>query len=75
METSSLRTWIIADTNYFLHFQQPDQNNWKSLVSADVIELVIPMTVIDELDKHKNSSSTKIRSRAKTTIAKIRASL
>lgn len=54
---STNQTWIIADTNYFLHFQYPDQIDWNSLVSSKKITLVIPMIVIDELDKHKNAPS------------------
>lgn len=66
------QTWIIADTNYFLHFQQPDQIDWNTLVSSKQINLVVPMTVIDELDKHKNAPSSKLRSRAKAVIAKLK---
>lgn len=66
------QTWIIADTNYFLHFKQPDQIDWSSLVSAKQVTLVVPMTVIDELDKHKNAPSNKLRSRAKDTISKLK---
>ncbi len=68
----SNQTWVIADTNYFLHFQYPDQIDWNALVSSKQIILVVPVTVIDELDKHKNASSAKLRSRAKSTIAKLR---
>lgn len=69
---STNQTWIIADTNYFLHFQYPDQIDWNLLVSSKKITLVIPMIVIDELDKHKNAPSAKLRSRAKSVIAKLK---
>lgn len=72
MSRTTEQTWIIADTNYFLHFRQPDQIDWSSLVSSKQVTLVVPMTVIDELDKHKNASSNKLRTKAQAIITKLK---
>ncbi len=46
--------YIVLDTNIFIHFRDFDQINWSELVgnNQDYI-ILIPPTVIDELDRHK----------------------
>ena len=63
--------YIFLDTNYFLHFQAFDDVDWKKVVKADNLTIVIVSTVISELDKKKTDTNQKIRKRAKTNLNKI----
>ena len=64
--------YIVLDTNIFIHFRDFDQINWSELVgnNQDYI-ILIPPTVIDELDRHKYNKNQKISKRAKRILPKI----
>jgi hypothetical protein len=67
---------VVADTNVYLHHTNTfDHMDWNSLLdmyvrSFDDIRLVIPLLVIDELDRSKQGQRD-VRSRARTTLATI----
>ena len=71
---------VVADTNIYLHHTNTfDRIDWSSLLdmyvrSFDDIRLVIPLLVIDELDRLKGGQRD-IRSRARTTLTTISALL
>jgi rRNA-processing protein FCF1 len=55
---------VVIDTNLFLHYKQPDQLDWSAL-QEEAIEVVVPSTVIRELEKAKTFGKTeRIRNRA-----------
>lgn len=63
---------IYIDTNIFLHFRFFDQIDWLRVLEADQVEIRLPSTVIQELDKHKyNNNSPKIGQRATKVIKKL----
>jgi hypothetical protein len=45
---------FFLDTNVFLECKNLEDLDWKNAVGADDIRLVVPMTVVNELDKLKN---------------------
>ncbi|MBZ0277307.1 MAG: hypothetical protein K8I60_14260 [Anaerolineae bacterium] len=55
-----------------MQFQTFDEVDWPKVVDADEVCLVVPLTVIDELDKHKNDPiSDRRRKRARLIIGKL----
>jgi hypothetical protein len=60
---------VVADTNVYLHHARPFEDlDWRHLAQAreyDQVNLVIPLLVVDELDRAK---SGKARTRARTTL-------
>jgi rRNA-processing protein FCF1 len=61
----------VLDTNTLEHFQLPDSIDWQTLVAQDQVRLVIPSTVIDELDRHKHGDSKRLRERARNVLPKL----
>lgn len=62
--------YIFLDTNIFLHFKFFDQIKWNEIVNDNFTIMLAP-TVIDELDKHKRNTNSKIANRAKKVLNKI----
>ncbi|PQJ33601.1 hypothetical protein BSZ35_02405 [Salinibacter sp. 10B] len=59
-------TYAILDTNFFLHFKQIEDVDWREMLDADSVKLVIPRRMIEELDEKKDEgSSEKLRDRAR----------
>lgn len=71
----------VADTSVYLHHPEPfDRIDWPALVpgaSSSGVHLVIPLLVVDELDRHKRADARKlvvrggqetVRTRARITI-------
>jgi len=57
--------YIFPDTNIFLHFNFFTEIDWRKIVSAKLVTLVIAPVVMKELDRHKyNQSSERLRKRA-----------
>jgi rRNA-processing protein FCF1 len=50
----------VVDTNFMIHCLRPDQIKWKS-VADDVVRLVIPIRVIEELDAMKADNKDRLR--------------
>lgn len=66
-------TYLFIDTNIFLHFQYFDELPWNEIIDTNEFQLLIAPVVIDELDKHKRNSNSKIAQRAKTVLTRIHA--
>ena len=62
---------LFIDTNIFLHYRSFDEIDWLKLLNVDQIEIRLPSIVIQELDKHKYSSSPKLRDKANKVIKKL----
>jgi predicted ribonuclease YlaK len=62
---------LFIDTNIFLHYQSFDEINWLEILDVDQVEICLPSIVIQELDKHKYSSSSKLRDKASKVIKKL----
>lgn len=63
-----METFLFLDTNIYLHFIQFDQIKWKELLNVDNFTIVIPITVISELDKKKIDDVPRISQQAKLII-------
>ena len=63
-------TAIFVDTNIFLHYQFFLEIPWAKLYGKEY-QLVLTLTVINELDKHKRNANPKIASRAKQVLSRI----
>lgn len=62
--------YYICDTNVFLHCKPLDQTDPKDFSETDSVWIVVPFTVISELDKRKaNPTDGILRKRAKNAIA------
>lgn len=62
--------YLFLDTNIFLHFKSYTDIKWEDIVGTSQYTIVVAPIVIDELDKHKNSSNKKVNKKAKSTIGK-----
>ncbi|MDH6254207.1 rRNA-processing protein FCF1 [Chryseobacterium sp. H1D6B] len=62
--------YMFLDTNIFLHFKFFDQIKWNEIVK-DEFKIMLAPTVIDELDKHKRNTNSKIANRAKKALNRI----
>lgn len=60
--------YAFLDTNALMHFKVFEGIKWNDFLSSEDYTLVISLTVIDELDKHKDSNKTKNRNRAKVVL-------
>jgi rRNA-processing protein FCF1 len=62
---------VVPDTNVYLHHELPfTQVDWMTLVEArtyDPLQLIVPLVVVDELDKGKRGKP-EIRTRARQTL-------
>jgi rRNA-processing protein FCF1 len=61
---------VFPDTNVFLHYPSLREIDWLTLAHAKSVELVVCMTVINELDKKKSDS--RLSTRAERAIRDIR---
>ena len=61
----------VLDTNTLEHFQLPNSIDWRKLLAQEQVRLVIPPTVIDELDRHKHDDSKRLRERARNVLPKL----
>lgn len=59
-------TYAFIDTNLLLHFKVFEGIKWTKLLNDKDVVLVICPTVLDEIDKHKDSAKGKVRNRAKS---------
>jgi hypothetical protein len=64
-------TALFIDTNILLHYQSFDEIDWLSILNVEQVEIRLPSIVIQELDKHKYSSSSKLRDKATKVIKKL----
>lgn len=66
-------TYVLLDTNIYLHCVAFDTLPWKDIVGAeDEVAILLPMQVLRELDKKKDDASEKaVHRRAKKVCAKL----
>lgn len=62
---------LFIDTNILLHYRAFDEIDWLGILNAEQINIYLPSIVIQELDKHKYSSSSKLRDKANKVIKKL----
>jgi rRNA-processing protein FCF1 len=56
---------IVYDTNSLMHYEAPQDIHWSN-IRQPPIRLVIPLVVVDELDRKRYSGSPKMAGRART---------
>ena len=54
--------YCFLDTDVLMHFTDFDQADWVTLLSAKKVYLVLPITVVRELNKHKDDFVNKYSS-------------
>jgi hypothetical protein len=62
---------LFIDTNIFLHYKSFDDIDWLKILNVDRVEICLTDIVIQELDKHKYSPSSKLRDKASKVIKKL----
>src|SRR5713101_3471859 len=64
--------YCFLDTDVLMHFTDFDQADWVTFLNAKQVYLVLPITVVHELDKHKeNGSKPGLQQRARDLLPKI----
>jgi hypothetical protein len=64
--------YCFLDTDVLIHFTNFDQADWVTFLNAKQVHLVLPITVVDELNKHKdNGSKPRLQQRARDLLPKI----
>lgn len=59
----------VLDTDFFLHFESPQNIPWRNRLDSDEVILVVCHTVVEELDRHKDDASTsRKRNRARKAL-------
>jgi rRNA-processing protein FCF1 len=66
--TKSAGLSSIVDTNFMIHCLRPDQIKWKSL-NENVLRLVIPLRVIEELDAMKTDNKERLRKNSREILS------
>lgn len=61
----------VLDTNTLEHFQLPDGIDWRRVLGRERVRLIVPSTVIGELDRHKHGDSKRLRERARNVLPKL----
>lgn len=62
--------YLLLDTNIYLHYTDFEQIDWAAIVNDEHYTIIVPFTVIKEIDKHKDGPKSKIRTRAKAVSSK-----
>lgn len=57
--------YLLLDTNIYLHYIDFEQIDWGTIIGDKEYEIVVPYTVIKEIDKYKDGPKSKIKVRAK----------
>jgi hypothetical protein len=58
-------THVFIDTNVAMHYQRPDQIDWKKLTGSDSVVLVAAPVLLSELERQKiHNPSRKLKERA-----------
>ena len=64
---------FVLDTNIYLHYKLFTERDWKTLLGSEDLTLVVPPTVIKELDEKKyTASNTRLKRRAQEVISKFK---
>lgn len=59
---------LVYDTNALMHCQPPDLIDWAFLARADAVRLVVPLVVVDELDRKQHEGSEGMAKRARAAL-------
>lgn len=70
--TSTPGVLAVLDTHVLLHFQPPEQVDWKRVVGADAVRLVLPLRVVEELDEKKYMARRGLADRARRLLTQLR---
>jgi rRNA-processing protein FCF1 len=62
---------LVPDTNVFLHFTFFDEAPWPDLVSDQQVRLVVPLVVVEELDRLKHTGHDRVADRARKVIRRL----
>jgi hypothetical protein len=65
----------VLDTNILLHFEPPDQIDWKEVVGRPEVRLVLPLRVVEELDEKKYTARDNLSDRARRLLSALRSQL
>ncbi len=63
------RVIVIPDSNVFVHYQPFDGLNWTEFIGTSV-RLIVPLVVVEELDRLKRSQVKKIRESSRVALRK-----
>src|SRR6266566_4822625 len=64
--------YCFLDTDVLLHFTTFDEVNWLKFLNTHLVYLVLPITVVRELEKHKDDGSKPhLQERARMLLPKI----
>lgn len=64
---------FVLDTNIYLHYKLFTERDWKTLLGGEDLTLVVPPTVIKELDEKKyTASNTRLKRKAQKIISKFK---
>jgi hypothetical protein len=61
----------VPDTNVFLHFKRFDTIDWTGVVGATPLRVVIPLSVVEELDLKKAARRRDLADRARSVFARL----
>lgn len=65
----------ILDTHVLLHFEPPQQIKWVPIVGSELVRLVLPLRVVEELDEKKYTARDDLAQRARSLLAELRTRL
>ncbi|MFF7370958.1 PIN domain-containing protein [Streptomyces tricolor] len=66
---------FLLDSNIFLQFRVFTEIDWCKALSCDVVRLIVPLTVLTELDDKKSSSKSSLGNRAHKVLSLLHATL
>ena len=61
----------VLDTHVLLHFQPPEQVDWKTVTGTDTVRIILPLRVIEELDMSKYRERDDIADRARRLLSQL----
>jgi hypothetical protein len=62
-------TIVMPDTHVWLHYMRFDRVDWREIVNAETVRLVIPMRILEELDEKTYARRADLRRRAEKLLA------
>jgi hypothetical protein len=65
---SSPSTVGVVDTHVLLHYRLFTEIDWRAVMGAEDVLLIVPLRVVDELDEKKGARRDELRERARTVI-------
>jgi hypothetical protein len=61
----------VLDSHTLLHFMPPNQIDWRDVVGAPQVRLILPLRVVEEIDSKKWGESEKLRKRARAILPRL----